>query len=45
MMMMMNIELPCGLFGFSHICVSEIMNILDNFDTAAGIDGLSGIFI
>ena len=41
------IELPGGLFGFSHVCVSEIMKILDNFDTnkAAGIDGLSGIFI
>ena len=36
-----------GFFGFSHVCVSEIMKILDNFDTnkAAGIDGLSGIFI
>ena len=42
-----NIELPDGPFGFSHVCVSEIMNILDNFDTnkAAGIDGLSGIFL
>ena len=40
------IELPDGLFGFSHVCVSEIMKILDNFDTnkAAGIDGLFGIF-
>ena len=36
-----NIELLGGLFGFSHVCVGEIMNILDNFDTnkAAGIDG------
>ena len=42
-----NIALPDGPFGFSHVCVSEIMNILDNFDTnkAAGIDGLSGIFL
>ena len=41
------IELPGGLFGFSHVCVSEIMKMLDNFDTnkAAEIDGLSGIFI
>ena len=41
------IELPGGLVGFSHVCVSEIMYILENFDTnkAAGIDGLSGIFI
>ena len=41
------IELPGGLFGFSLVCVSEIMKILDNFDTnkAAGIDGLSGIFV
>ena len=33
--------------GFSHVSVSEIMKNLDNFDTnkAAGIDGLSGIFI
>ena len=40
------IELPGRIFGFSHVCVSEIMKILDNFDTnkAAGIDGLSGIF-
>ena len=42
-----NIMLPGGLFGFSHVCVSKIINILDNFDTnkAAGIDGLSDIFI
>ena len=42
-----NIELPDGPFGFSHVCVSEIKNILDNFDTnkAAGSDGLSGIFL
>ena len=41
------IELPGGLFGFSDVCVSEIMKIIDNFYTnkAAGIDGLSGIFI
>ena len=41
------IEIPGGLFGFSHVCVSEIMKILDNFDTnkAVGIDGLSGIFL
>ena len=41
------IELLGGLFVFSHVCVSEIMNILDNFDTnkAAGIYGLSCIFI
>ena len=26
------IELPGGLFGFSQICVSEIMKNLDNFD-------------
>ena len=42
-----SIEHPNGLFDFSHVCVSEIMKIIDNFDTnkAAGIDGLSGIFI
>ena len=41
------IELPGGLFGFSNVCVSEIMNLLHNFATnkAAGIDGLSGILI
>ena len=41
------IELPGWLFGFSHVCLSEIMKNLDNFDTnkAAGIDGLTGIFI
>ena len=41
------IELPGGRSGFSHVCVSEIMKILDNFDTnkAAGIDGLSGIVL
>ena len=41
------IELPGRLIGFYHVCVSEIMKILDNCDTnkAAGIDGLSGIFI
>ena len=27
------IELPGGLFGFSHVSVSEIRKILDNFDT------------
>ena len=34
------------LFGFSHVCVSELMEILEKFDTnkAAVIDGLSGIF-
>ena len=39
-------KLPSGmsyLVVFSHVCVSAIMNILDN--KAAGIDGLSGIFI
>ena len=41
------IELPGRLFGFSHVCVNEIMKIRYHFDTykAAGIDGLSGIFI
>ena len=41
------IELPGGLFVFSHVCVSEIMKILYNFDTnkAAVIDNLSGTFI
>ena len=41
------IALPGWLFGFSHVCVSEIMNNFENFVTnkAAGIDGLSGIFL
>ena len=42
-----NIELPDGPFGFSHVHESQIMNIPEKFDTnkAAGIDGLSGIFL
>ena len=42
-----NIELPGGPFGFSHVCASEIMNILENFYTnkAACTDGLLGIFL
>ena len=42
-----NIQLHGGPCGICHVHVSQIMNILDKFDTnkAAGIDGLSGIFI
>ena len=42
-----NIELPVGPFGFSHVHESEIINIIEKIDTnkAAGIDGLSGIFL
>ena len=42
-----NIELPDGPFRFSHVHESQIMNILEKFDTnkAAGVDGLSGIFV
>ena len=41
------IELPGGPFGFCHDNVSQIMNILENFDTnkAGSIDGLPGIFL
>ena len=42
-----NIDLPDGPFGFSHVHEKQIINILEKFDTnkAAGIDGLSGIFL
>ena len=42
-----NIDLPVGPFGFSHVHEKQIMDILEKFDTnkAAGIDGLSGIFL
>ena len=42
-----NIDLPDGPFGFSHVHERQIINILEKFDTnkAAGIDGLSGIFL
>ena len=40
-----NIDLPDGPFGFSH--EKQRVDILEKFDTnkAAGIDGLSGIFL
>ena len=42
-----NIDLPDGPFGFSHVYEKQIVDILEKFDTnkAAGIDGLSGIFL
>ena len=42
-----NIYLPDGPFGFSHVHESQIINILEKFDTnkSACIDGLSGIFL
>ena len=42
-----NIDLPDGPFCFSHVHEKQIINILEKFDTnkAAGIDGLSGIFL
>ena len=42
-----NIDLPDGLFGFSHVNEKQIVDILEKFDTnkEAGIDGLSGIFL
>ena len=42
-----NIDLPGGPFGFSHVHEKQIINIIEKFDTnkAAGIDGLSGIFL
>ena len=36
-----NIELPDGPFGFSHVHESQIMNILEKFNT----NGLSGTFL
>ena len=42
-----NIEVPDGPFGLSHVYEKQIVDILEKFDTnkAAGIDGLSGIFL
>ena len=42
-----NNDLPDGPFCFSHVHECQIINILERFDTnkAAGIDGLSGIFL
>ena len=42
-----NIDLPDGPFGFTHVHEKQIIDILEKFDTnkAAGIDGLSGIFL
>ena len=42
-----NIDLPVGPFGFSHVHDKQILDILEKVDTnkAAGIDGLSGIFL
>ena len=43
----MFLESICRNFCFSHVHESQIINILEKFDTnkAAGIDGLSVIFI
>ena len=42
-----NIDLPVWPFGLSHVHEKQIIDILEKFDTnkAAGIDGLSGIFL
>ena len=42
-----NIDLPDGPFGFSQVHEKQIKDILEKFHTnkAAGIDGLSGIFL
>ena len=40
-------DLPDGPVGFSHVNEKKFVYILEKFDTnkAAGIDGLSGIFL
>ena len=42
-----NIDLPDGPFRFSHVNEKQTVDILEKFDTnkAAGIDGISGIFL